>query len=351
MPVLIQSSMLRGRVCDWGDDVDERERYEKWEEIGRTPASVVYRARDRSDGQPVALKRYTGATACSPSEEGEWERCFLGPPSAVQRLEHPAIGRFLRCGHDGKGFIVVSELVKGERLSQVARRERLTYSDRLDVCLSLADGLARAHEEGIVHLALKPGNVLIDADGRARILDFVRLRPDRRDEASTPVPVAEIAFYGTPEQVRGRETSARTDVFAFGIDGQSMGQSLRGHQGLQPGVGRRAWGRAPWVRCGRAGGFAGAHAHPGLCRGHRRPRTGAGPGSAGPRKGRVGCAVHVGCPVRCDSWTAEPAFRVADRARHAPPLGGCADRSGHAEFVFPVVRVNQGVPYTTHPAQ
>ena len=119
------------------------------------------------------------------------------------------------------------ELIRGEKLRDLVDRERLPATRALDLGSEIAEGLARAHDRGIVHRDLKPENVFVLRDGHVKILDFGLARPAvptgssatgtvAVGTATAPGAVMGTVGYMAPEQVRGADIDARTDLFAFG---------------------------------------------------------------------------------------------------------------------------------------
>ncbi|HEX9188209.1 MAG TPA: protein kinase, partial [Vicinamibacteria bacterium] len=157
---------------------------------------------------------------------------FVQEARAASALNHPHIVTIHEIElADGVDFIVM-ELVPGETLAHLLRRGPLPTEDALRLAIPLADALSTAHAAGIVHRDLKPGNVMVTPDGVVKVLDFGLakvLRSDSSDSDETtataaeagplsqPGAVAGTAGYLSPEQARGGEVDARSDVFSFGV--------------------------------------------------------------------------------------------------------------------------------------
>ena len=194
-------------------------RYTVLEEIGRGGMGVVYRARDESLGREVALK-VLSATASRDD--------LLAEARAAAAVSHPAVAVVHDVGEaEGVTFIAM-ELVRGESLRTALGRGPLEPARGLALAAEVAEGLAEAHARGVVHRDLKPGNVVLSASGRAKIVDFGLARRaaplsgiDTEGETmarrDTDVGcLVGTAPYMSPEQVRGEATDARSDVFSFG---------------------------------------------------------------------------------------------------------------------------------------
>ncbi len=188
-----------------GDRVD---RFEVLREIGRGGFGVVYEALDPELTRKIALK--TLRPGRHPQElSEEWLR---READATARLDHPAIVTVLDAGTCERGPWIAMELLKGETLQVRLARGRLPPREALAVALEVAAGLAHAHDRGLLHRDLKPGNVFLTESGRVKLLDLglAHLVGTRGGaEGGTPA-------YMAPEQARGDEADARADVFALG---------------------------------------------------------------------------------------------------------------------------------------
>src|SRR2546426_9259036 len=199
--------------------------YRVLEEIGSGGMGEVYRACDDRLGREVALK------VLKPSLANDRDRLrrFEQEARAAAALSHPNIVAVYDIGmHNGAPYIV-SELLQGQTLRQRLFNGPLALRQATDCGIQIAQGLVAAHEKRIVHRDLKPENLFITRDRRGKILDFglVKLtRPDPTGTALTNLPTTPVvtdpgavvgtAGYMSPEQVRGRETDHRSDIFSFG---------------------------------------------------------------------------------------------------------------------------------------
>jgi serine/threonine-protein kinase len=180
--------------------------------LGEGGMGVVYKAEDLRLGRPVALKFlppvvYSGGV--------ERER-FLLEAKAASALSHPAICTIYGIEEEeGKPFIVM-EFVEGETLREKLNRGPVEPRNVLDWGAQFADGLAAAHEKGIVHRDIKPENLIVRPDGRAQILDFGLAK--WRGTASLSIPGSTIGTlaYMSPEQIQGLDVDPRSDIFALG---------------------------------------------------------------------------------------------------------------------------------------
>jgi tetratricopeptide (TPR) repeat protein/predicted Ser/Thr protein kinase len=197
--------------------------YQVLEEIGRGAMGVVYRARDIHLNRDVALKVLPPELVADP----ERRQRFVLEARAASALEHPHIAVIHEIGEaDGISFIAM-EHVRGEKLSDVLARGPLLPSRALDLAAEIAEGLARAHEKGILHRDLKPANVMLTEEGHAKIIDFglaKLVEPDTniaagetmRAETDAGVTLGTMA-YMSPEQARAGKVDHRSDIFSFGL--------------------------------------------------------------------------------------------------------------------------------------
>ena len=186
-------------------------RYEVVERIGGGGFSEVFRGLDPVLGRPVAIK------ACR-SASPEVRRRFAREAEIVARLDHPNVTTVYDFGVDGDVAYLVQELLGGEDLQRLLERPELPpFAARVGMLIEIARGLAYAHDRGVVHRDVKPGNLRIDDDGRVRIMDFgiAALLGDatRLTQAGT---VLGTAAYMAPEQIRGEPAGPLADVYSFG---------------------------------------------------------------------------------------------------------------------------------------
>jgi two-component system LytT family response regulator len=198
--------------------------YRVLEEIGRGGVGVVYRALDTTLGREVALKVLGPAALLEP----EQERRFQQEARAAASLAHAAVSVIYEIDQaDGATFIAM-ELVRGRPLSASIAGAPLEPGRALDLAIEVAEGLVEAHARGVVHRDLKPKNVMLTESGHAKIIDFglaklLGPRPPFESGADTPPwgdtdpgRILGTAAYMSPEQVRGGDVDARSDLFALG---------------------------------------------------------------------------------------------------------------------------------------
>lgn len=188
-------------------------RYELEELLGSGGMSCVFRARDRLLERHVALKVPHEQFA----RDRGWVERFRQEARALAQLSHPNIVTVIDRGeHDGRPFIVL-EYVDGENLRGLLEREGpLPVRRVLELGLQVARALACAHEHGLVHRDVKPQNVLLTEDGRAKVTDFGSARPLGAEAATETQTALGTAAYVSPEQACGRRVDAQSDVYSLG---------------------------------------------------------------------------------------------------------------------------------------
>jgi serine/threonine protein kinase len=183
------------------------------EQIGAGASGRVYRALQRSTGQEVAVKFLRKSLRDNPAAV---ER-FLREALTVSRLNHPGIVAVHGAGRTpGGGFFLLMDLVQGCDLEKVARREAIEPQQAAAWVAEAARAVHAAHEQGVIHCDLKPGNLLLDAGRRIRVTDFGLAVPILHDHTDS-LPAGTPAFMA-PEQADPRwgAISPRTDVYGLG---------------------------------------------------------------------------------------------------------------------------------------
>jgi eukaryotic-like serine/threonine-protein kinase len=190
-------------------------RYELEELVGSGGMSTVFRARDRQLDRRVAIKILHEHYLSDP----EYVERFRREARAVAQLSHPNIVTVIDRGEDEGRQYIVFEHVEGENLKELVRRTgRLPVRRALELGVAVADGLAFAHERGLVHRDVKPQNVLLSREGEVKVTDFGIARSLDVDHGVTQTgTVLGTGEYLAPEQASGKPISAATDVYSLGV--------------------------------------------------------------------------------------------------------------------------------------
>ena len=191
--------------------------------IGSGGMGVVYKAEDRSLDRFVALKFLPENL----SHDHQAMERFRREAKAASALNHPNICTIYELNEVHDQAYISMELVEGQPLSALLMNGALSTDEVIEYGLQLAEGLAHAHEHGVIHRDLKCANVMITEDGRAKVLDFglakrlteTELDEATRSQASLTAPGALVGTlaYMPPEQLRGRPADARGDLWALGV--------------------------------------------------------------------------------------------------------------------------------------
>ena len=203
-------------------------------ELGRGGMGVVFLARDTRLDRLVAIKALPEHLADDPDRLTRFER----EAKLVASLNHPGIAAVYALEEDAGRKLLVMEYVEGETLAAQLQRGRLPPNEAVEIAFRIAEALEAAHQKGVIHRDLKPGNVMITPDGKVKVLDFGLARtadappstssgafgPDSPTVTSPALlhsPTIRGAIMGTagymsPEQARGRPVDKRSDIFSFG---------------------------------------------------------------------------------------------------------------------------------------
>lgn len=194
-----------------GSSVEPGERYVLQEVIGRGGMGVVHRALDRTLQREVAYKVLPVEAADEAEGEG-----LLAEARAAAKLSHPNIVQVFDAGRDERGYFIVMELIAGETIQALLKRQRFTIPGALFIGRQICAALAHAHERRIIHRDLKPSNLLWTTAKLLKLTDFGLARIFEAESAQVMTRAAGTPFYMAPEQIRGEAVSPQTDLYALG---------------------------------------------------------------------------------------------------------------------------------------
>jgi len=189
-------------------------RYEIIEELGHGGMGKVFRAFDRKIDEELALKLIRPEIA---ADRRTVER-FRNEIKIARKIGHKNICRMHDLHEEGKTLYITMEYVRGENLRSVIHRMGiLTAGKAISIARQVAEGLAEAHRLGVVHRDLKPGNIMIDESGNARIMDFGIARSLKEKGITAEGAMIGTPEYMSPEQVEGKTADARSDLYSLGV--------------------------------------------------------------------------------------------------------------------------------------
>ena len=190
-------------------------RYRVVKELGRGAMGIVYVAEDTELARRVAIK--TIALTGADPERDRHEARFRQEARAAGGVSHPAIVTIYDVGREGDVAFIAMELVEGRELRQLIAEGAITPSHAVEIAALIADGLAYAHDHGVIHRDIKPGNIMVLADGRVKLMDFGIARLQQPTVKTQTGVMLGSPQYMSPEQVAGDEVDGRADVFSLGV--------------------------------------------------------------------------------------------------------------------------------------
>ena len=191
-------------------------RYEIVGELGQGAMGVVYKATDPLIDRVVAIKTITLSLA--QEERDEYEARFYQEAKAAGRLSHPNIVTIYDVGRSGDIAYIAMEFLQGRELRDILNDDKLLPVDQvLDIVTQVAMGLAYAHEHGIIHRDIKPSNIMVGRDCQVKITDFGIARMASAGVRTQTGMVLGSPKYMSPEQVMGKLTDQRSDIFSLGV--------------------------------------------------------------------------------------------------------------------------------------
>jgi TolB-like protein/Tfp pilus assembly protein PilF/predicted Ser/Thr protein kinase len=191
--------------------------------IGEGGMGIVYKAEDTKLRRTVALKFLPPELTRDDAAKAR----FLREARTAASLDHPHICTVFEINEqEGRTFIAMA-FIEGQSLKDTIAPGPLEIGEATGIALQVAEGLKAAHARGIVHRDIKPGNIMVDADGRAKILDFGLAKLDQGADVTRTIGILGTVAYMSPEQARGDPVDRRTDIWSFGATLYEMLTGLR----------------------------------------------------------------------------------------------------------------------------
>jgi eukaryotic-like serine/threonine-protein kinase len=199
-----------------------KNRYKLGRVLGRGGMCIVYQAWDTRLNRDVAIKRLEPPLNQDPRTRARFDR----EGRALARLSHPNVVTLIDRGSTETDDYLVFEYVEGRSLKEMVKENPLDVAEAGRILGQVAEGLAAAHQAGIVHRDVKPQNILIDRQGHAKITDFGIATGADWTRVTKAGSIIGSARYMSPEQVRSKPVDARSDIYSLGV---VMYEMLAGH--------------------------------------------------------------------------------------------------------------------------
>ncbi|HTO87662.1 MAG TPA: serine/threonine-protein kinase [Thermoanaerobaculia bacterium] len=187
--------------------------------IGEGAMGVVYLANDPEIERPVAVKTLRAMSEASPAARADLEARFLKEAKLAGRLQHPNVVTVYEVGREQDTSFIAMEYVEGASLNQVAAEGRLDTAARVEIIRQVAQALQHAHERGVLHRDIKPGNILVTRDRRVKVADFGigKLLSSGTGDLTRTGQMLGSPAYMSPEQIRGEKLDGRSDLFSLAV--------------------------------------------------------------------------------------------------------------------------------------
>jgi len=187
--------------------------YRILEKLGEGGMGVVYKAQDIQLQRPVALKFLPPHIADSSEEKAR----FIQEAQSASALNHPNVTTIHGIEESPEGLFIAMEYVEGKTLKQIVEEETLSVKKVLDIGIQVSEGLAMAHEKGIVHRDIKSDNIMLTLRGQVKIMDFGLAKLKGASKLTQTGSTLGTLAYMSPEQAQGEEVDQRSDIFSFGV--------------------------------------------------------------------------------------------------------------------------------------
>src|SRR3954452_24146477 len=203
-------------------------RYRVLERLGSGGMATVYLAEDQRLGRKVAVKRLHSD---SPDDAA---RRFEREAKVGASLSHPNLVTVSDTVADEEGVLIVMEYVEGENLAQLMARERIPPEQAISIIPQVAGALDHAHQAGVVHRDVKPPNILISPDGKAKVVDLGIATASERTQITAAGTVLGTPSYMAPEQLEGGKITKAVDIYALGAVAFELLSGRKARQGRTP---------------------------------------------------------------------------------------------------------------------
>jgi tetratricopeptide (TPR) repeat protein/predicted Ser/Thr protein kinase len=187
--------------------------YKILEKIGEGGMGVVYKAQDIQLQRPVALKFLPPHIAEHPEEKAR----FIHEAQSASALNHTNVTTIYGIEESPEGMFIAMEYVEGRTLKQIIEEETLSIKKILAIGIQICEGMAMAHEKGVVHRDIKSDNIMVTPRGQVKIMDFGLAKLKGSTKITQTGSTLGTASYMSPEQAQGEEVDQRSDIFSFGV--------------------------------------------------------------------------------------------------------------------------------------
>ena len=188
-------------------------RYTIVKKIGFGGMGEVYLAEDKELNRRVALKFMPPHL----SRDEECRKRFKREARAAAQLNHPNIITIYEVAEFQERPFIAMEHIEGRSLSDIIRKKELKLSEVLELAVQICEGMYKAHRSGVIHRDIKPSNIMVDNDGRVKILDFGLASIKDEQKITRDGTLLGTSGYMSPEQILGEKVDERSDIFALGI--------------------------------------------------------------------------------------------------------------------------------------
>jgi non-specific serine/threonine protein kinase len=187
--------------------------YKILEKLGEGGMGVVYKTQDIQLQRLVALKFLPPHISDSSEEKAR----FIHEAQSASALNHPNVTTIYGIEESPEGLFIAMEYVEGKTLKQIIEKETLSIKKVLDIGIQICEGLALAHEKGIVHRDIKSDNIMLSPRGQVKIMDFGLAKLKGATKLTKTRSTIGTLAYMSPEQAQGEEVDSRSDIFSFGV--------------------------------------------------------------------------------------------------------------------------------------